>query len=144
MQLSMIINEALRLYGPIVSLNRIAHSRTKLGKYELPANVEVNVPPLALHRNPAIWGEDAHLFKPERFDQGLAKAANGNSMAFIPFGAGPRVCVGLNFATNEAKITLSMILQRYRLSLSPGYVHAPFQIMAVSPQHGIQIIAHSL
>ncbi|KAI3467212.1 hypothetical protein Pfo_023875 [Paulownia fortunei] len=142
--LTMIVNEALRLYSPVVSIPRRVRSKIKLGKYELPANVDVNIPPLALHRNPEIWGQDAHLFKPERFAEGLAKAANGNSMAFLPFGAGPRACVGLNFAANEAKITLSMILQRYKLTLSPNYVHSPFQFLTVNPQHGIQIILHSL
>ncbi|KAG8383015.1 hypothetical protein BUALT_Bualt05G0139900 [Buddleja alternifolia] len=55
---------------------RIA-KKVKLGTYEFPANVDLIIPPLALHRNPDIWGKDVHLFKPERFSEGLAKATNG-------------------------------------------------------------------
>ncbi|KAG8366487.1 hypothetical protein BUALT_Bualt17G0085100 [Buddleja alternifolia] len=142
--LTMVVNEALRLYSPVVNLTRKVTKKVRLGRYELPVNVEVNVPPLALHRNPEIWGKDAHLFKPERFDQGLAKATNGNTVAFLPFGFGPRICVGFNFAANESKITLSMILQRYKFRLSPNYVHSPFQLLTVYPQHGIKIILQSL
>lgn len=144
MQLTMIINEALRLYGPAVSVTRRTHCKTRLGRYEIPANVQVNVPILGLHRNPDTWGQDAHVFDPERFSEGLAKATKGNTAAFLPFGFGPRMCVGVNFATNEAKIALSMILQRYKFTLSPNYVHSPAQITTINPQHGIQIILHNL
>ncbi|CAI0428242.1 unnamed protein product [Linum tenue] len=84
-------------------------------------------------------GEDCHLFKPERFaaDHGLAKA-------FLPFGSGPRTCVGLNFAAAEIKIALSMILRRYRFSLSPSYVHAPVHMLTICPKHGLQILLHPL
>lgn len=142
--LTMIVNEALRLYTPVVSITRRVGRTTRLGKYEIPENTHLMILPLALHRNPKIWGDDAHLFKPERFSEGIAKATNGNSTAFLPFGAGPRACVGLNFAANEAKIALAMILQRYKLRLSPNYIHAPFQFLLVNPQHGIQINLQSL
>ncbi|XP_011101783.1 cytochrome P450 CYP749A22-like [Sesamum indicum] len=98
---SMIINEALRLYGPVASLVRRVARKVRVGKYVLPANMELQISPLALHRNPEIWGEDAHLFKPERFAEGIATATRNNPMAFLPFGYGPRTCVGLNFANNE-------------------------------------------
>ncbi|PRQ48458.1 putative 11-oxo-beta-amyrin 30-oxidase [Rosa chinensis] len=57
---------------------------------------------------------------------------------------GHRNCVGTNFATIEAKIALSMILQRYFFTLSPGYVHSPLKHLALHPQHGVQIMLHSL
>ncbi|KAL2546267.1 Cytochrome [Forsythia ovata] len=140
----MIIYETLRLYSPVVTITRQIYSNVRLGKYELPENIDLLIPPLALHRNPEIWGEDAHLFKPERFAEGLAKVGNNNSMAYLPFGYGPRACVGLNFAANEAKITLSMILQRYKFSLSPNYVHSPFQVLTAQPEKGVQVLLHSL
>ncbi|KAK6157794.1 hypothetical protein DH2020_012042 [Rehmannia glutinosa] len=88
--LSMIVNEALRLYSPVVHISRRAHRKTKLGKYEVPANVDVNISPLSLHMNPKIWGQDVQIFNPQRFADGLGKATNGNLIAFLPFGAGPR------------------------------------------------------
>ncbi|KAL0372535.1 UNVERIFIED_CONTAM: cytochrome [Sesamum calycinum] len=115
-----------------------------LGKFKFPANVELAIPPLALHRNPDIWGPDAHLFKPERFAEGLAKATKGNPTAFLAFGFGPRTCVGLNYASYEVKIALSMILQQYKFTLSPNYVHAPFLALMIQPKHGAQILLQPL
>ncbi|KAK6133974.1 hypothetical protein DH2020_032276 [Rehmannia glutinosa] len=141
---SMIINEALRLYTPAISLVRRVTKNVKLGKYEFPANMELHIPPLALHRNQDIWGKDAHLFKPERFSEGVAMATKNNPMAFLPFGFGPRTCVGLNFANNEVKIAMSIILQRYKFTLSPNYVHSPLSLITVRPQNGVQIMLQTL
>ena len=142
--LGMIFNETLRLYGPVVNLLRKVKREVKLGKHILPADLDVYIPFVALHHDPEIWGRDVQLFKPERFAEGVGKATNNNITAFIPFGFGPRICVGSNFATNEAKITLSMILQRYKFTLSPNYVHSPFQMLTIRPQHGIQIMLQRL
>ncbi|PRQ40571.1 putative 11-oxo-beta-amyrin 30-oxidase [Rosa chinensis] len=57
---------------------------------------------------------------------------------------GPRICAGFNFATVEAKIALSMTLQRYSLTLSPGYAHSPHQYHTIRPQHGVQVMLHPL
>ncbi|KAH6802162.1 hypothetical protein C2S51_033608 [Perilla frutescens var. frutescens] len=141
----MILYETLRLYSPVTLITRRISRRVKLlGKYQFPADVNVAIPTLALHRNPDIWGRDAHLFKPERFSEGLAKAMNGNAIAFLGFGFGPRTCVGLNFAITEAKIALSMILQRYKFTLSPDYVHSPFILLTAQPQLGVQILMQPL
>ncbi|CAI0463234.1 unnamed protein product [Linum tenue] len=99
---------------------------------------------MAIHHDPDIWGQDVHLFKPDRFSEGVAKATNNNPSAFMPFGMGPHTCAGFNFATNEAKITIAMILQRFTFSLSPGYVHSPFPVLAVRPEKGVQVIINSL
>ncbi|KAK4423663.1 cytochrome [Sesamum alatum] len=141
---NMIIYETLRLYSPVILITRRTQGKVKLGKFKFPANVDLAIPPLALHRNPDIWGQDAHLFKPERFAEGLAKATKGNPTAFIAFGFGPRTCVGLNFASYEGKIALSMILQRYKFTLSPNYVHSPFAALTVQPRHGVQILLQPL
>ncbi|XP_076884200.1 cytochrome P450 CYP749A22-like [Bidens hawaiensis] len=89
-----------------------------------------------------IWGKDVHCFRPERFVNGVAKATNNNAAAFLPFGMGPRTCVGLNFTTNEAKIALSMILQRYRLTLSDNHVHYPADVYILTPKNGVKVILH--
>ncbi|KAL5759324.1 hypothetical protein ACOSQ2_018162 [Xanthoceras sorbifolium] len=142
--MSMVFNETLRLYPPVINLTRRIDREVKLGKLTLPPNMEVNIPITQLHHNPDIWGEDVHLFKPERFSEGMAKATNNNTAIYLPFGLGPRNCVGVNFATPQAKIALSMILQRYKFNLSPNYVHSPVEFLTLRPQHGLQIILHSL
>ncbi|KAK9921904.1 hypothetical protein M0R45_030397 [Rubus argutus] len=142
--MNMIINEALRLYPPVIQLSRKTGREVRLGKLVVPANVQLVIPTVAFTMIPQIWGQDAQLFKPERFSEGLAKATKDNMAAFLPFGMGPRICVGFNFATTKAKIALSMILQRHSFTLSPGYVHSPLHFLTVRPQHGVQVILHSL
>ncbi|KAK1416221.1 hypothetical protein QVD17_32010 [Tagetes erecta] len=142
--MGMIINETLRLYPSAVFTSRKVLKETRVGKLVLPRNLNVQIPISALHQDPEIWGEDVHLFKPERFSQGIAKAVNNNPGAYIPFGYGPRTCVGANFAITEAKITLSMILQCYRFALSPNYVHEPVQHVALCPKSGVQIMLQDL
>ncbi|MBA0815325.1 hypothetical protein Gohar_021084, partial [Gossypium harknessii] len=137
-RMNMVINETLRLYSPVTAVIRKVGKEAQLGRLVLPANIEVMIPIMALHHDPQSWGDDVHLFKPERFAQGIASATKYNSAAFIPFSMGPRSCVGMSFATTETKIALSMILQRYAFTLSPAYVHAPFPIITLQPQHGIQ------
>ncbi|KAB2633190.1 cytochrome P450 CYP749A22-like [Pyrus ussuriensis x Pyrus communis] len=118
--MSMIFNESLRLYPPVAGFARKVGREVRLGNVIVPANVAL------------------------RFAEGVAKATDNNIGAFVPFGIGPRSCVGLNFAINEAKIALSMILQRYSFTLSPGYVHSPIQYVTVRPQHGVQVMLHPL
>ncbi|KAL5725769.1 hypothetical protein ACHQM5_008876 [Ranunculus cassubicifolius] len=141
--MTMIINETLRLYTPVATIRRTVASQVKLGEILLPPGIEIVIPPLVSHYDPQIWGDDVHLFTPDRFSEGLTKAAE-NTNAYLPFGMGPRICVGSNFAVIEAKIALSMILQRYTFTLSPSYVHSPILQLLIRPQHGVQIMFHGL
>ncbi|KDP35175.1 hypothetical protein JCGZ_10709 [Jatropha curcas] len=95
---SMIINEALRLYPPVLNIPKAVQRQVRLGKLVLPANIIIEIPVIALHHDPEIWGEDVCLFKPDRFAEGLAKATNNNVNAYLPFSLGSRSCVGYNFA----------------------------------------------
>ncbi|XP_022726726.1 cytochrome P450 CYP749A22-like [Durio zibethinus] len=142
--MNMIINETLRLYPPVSAISRNVARDVQLGKLIIPVNTEVMIPIIALHHDPQLWGDDVHLFKPERFAQGIAKATKYNAAAFIPFSLGPRSCAGMSFATTETKTALSMILQRYTITLSPAYIHAPFPQLLLQPQHGLQVMLHSL
>ncbi|GER40587.1 cytochrome P450, partial [Striga asiatica] len=142
--LNMIIDESLRLYPPVPAIKRKVDKQTKLGNLQLPPQMELYISPLALHHDHKIWGENVHLFKPERFAKGIVMATNNNPVAFMPFGFGPRICVGLDFAKIEAKIVISMILQRYRMVLSTTYVHSPVKVFMVRPEFGVQVIVERI
>ena len=74
-----------------------------------------------MQRNPAIWGPDAHSFKPERWADPAAVASYRQNFQFIPFNAGPRNCLGQNLALNEASFLLCTLLPRFKFTLAPEY-----------------------
>ncbi|CAL4962510.1 unnamed protein product [Urochloa decumbens] len=141
---TMILYEVLRLYPPVVQLDRQAYRETELGGVRYPAGVVLSLPIVFIHHDKDVWGEDAGEFRPERFADGISKASKLDSPAFFPFGWGPRICVGQSFALVEAKMALSSILQRFSFGLSPAYAHAPFPVSTLQPEHGAQIMLKRL
>ena len=135
----MILNETLRLYPPAVATVRRAKADVELGGCLIPRDTELLIPIMAVHHDARLWGPDATQFNPARFAKGVAQAAR-HPAAFIPFGLGPRMCIGQNLALLEAKLTLAVLLRRFELARSPNYVHAPTVLMLLYPQHGAPVI----
>ncbi|KAF5948359.1 hypothetical protein HYC85_014316 [Camellia sinensis] len=103
---TMILYEVLRLYPPLVWMERVVHEDMKLGEITLPEGVIVSLHVMLLHFDREIWGDDVKEFKPERF-AGVSKATKNNQASFSPFSSGPRVCIGQNFSMLEAKMVIA-------------------------------------
>jgi cytochrome P450 len=138
-QMTMVLNETLRLYPLGTMLVRRTYKDIKLGPFSLPKGASLTLPILVMHHDDKFWGLDAKLFKPERFAEVISRATI-HPNAFFPFSLGPRNCVGQNFAIFEAKTVLAMILQRLSFSLSPVYKHTPISMLTLQPQNGMPII----
>ncbi|KAG9131336.1 hypothetical protein Leryth_006181 [Lithospermum erythrorhizon] len=139
--LDMITNESLRLYPPAVATIRRAKVDAHLGDLTIPSGTELLIPILAIHHDTTLWGQDAIEFNPSRFSKG---ATNKHPMTFLPFGLGARRCIGQNIAILQAKLAITMILQRFSFHLSPNYKHAPTVLMLLHPQYGAPIIFQKL
>uniref|UniRef100_A0A453PZS1 Cytochrome P450 n=1 Tax=Aegilops tauschii subsp. strangulata TaxID=200361 RepID=A0A453PZS1_AEGTS len=137
-EVTMILYEVLRLYPPAVAFMRKTYKEIEIGSITYPAGVIIELPVLLIHHDPDIWGSDVHEFKPERFADGIAKASKDPG-AFLPFGWGPRICIGQNFALLEAKMAVCMILQHFEFDLGPTYSHVPHNQKMLRPMHGAQI-----
>lgn len=142
---TMILNEALRLYPPVVMVTRSTNKETKLGNMVIPSGVNISLPMIFVQHDREIWGGDASEFKPERFSEGVAHATKDRgSGCFFPFTGGPRVCIGQNVAMAEAKAMVAKILQRFSFELSPSYKHCPFPMFTLPPQFGVPLILREI
>ncbi|KAF5189493.1 Cytochrome p450 [Thalictrum thalictroides] len=136
---NMILNETLRLYSPAPFIMKTVEKETKLGDLTIPAGIDLEIPLIAVHHDSQQWGNDVDQFNPARFAEGAVKASK-HPMAFLPFTSGTRVCIGMNFAMMEAKITLAMMLQKFSFVISPNYKHSPDCLVTTSPVHGAHIL----
>ncbi|XP_021600684.2 LOW QUALITY PROTEIN: cytochrome P450 714C2-like, partial [Manihot esculenta] len=141
--LHMVIHETLRLYTPVPLIAREALKDMKLGNINVPKGVNIWTMVSLLHTDPEIWGSDSYKFNPERFANGIAGACK-YPFSYMPFGAGPRVCLGQHFATVELKILLALILSNFSFTISPRYVHSPIFNLVVKPDHGVNLLVKKL
>ncbi|KAL0419358.1 UNVERIFIED_CONTAM: cytochrome [Sesamum radiatum] len=96
-----------------------------------------------LHTDPENWGPDSYQYNPERFANGITGACKLPHL-YMPFGVGPRVCLGQNLALVELKILISIILSKFSISLSPNYVHSPALNLVIEPGNGVNLLIKQL
>lgn len=129
-----VIEEAMRLYPPVPSLSRTALADDMAGACVIPKGALVVISPYLLHRHETLW-QAPEQFRPERFLPGAREAVS--RYAYLPFGAGPRVCIGQQFAMVEAVIVLAALLRRLRFDYAGAEAPMPVQRITLRPGHGM-------
>ena len=134
-----VVDEALRLFPPAWALSRRSAAPDVVAGREVPAGTLVIISPWLVHRRHETW-TDPTAFRPERFlDAGAAR------VGYLPFGLGPRLCIGRDFALSEMVLTLSRLLTSYRVELPPGWSRpAPEAQVAVHPRGGMPLLVTPL
>ncbi len=131
----MVIEEAMRLYPPAwILTGRETIAEDQIAGYTIPARSTVFISPYVIHRDPRFWPD------PERFDPGRfapEAAAARPRFAYLPFGGGPRKCIGADFALTEAQLILAAVAQRYCLRLQPGWTVKPDPIFTLRVRGGL-------
>jgi cytochrome P450 len=128
------LEEALRLYPPAWGFSRLALGDDEIGGYRIPTGSIVFLIPFVVHRRPKLWPD------PERFDPGRFAPERESArprFAYIPFGGGPRGCIGNQFAMLEAQLIVAAIAQRFRIELLPEQCIRPEPLITLRPKPGI-------
>lgn len=131
-----VVQESLRLYPPAAFISRTARRADSLGGRRIEPGDTVMLPIYALHRHHLLW-ENPDAFDPERFAPGVER----DRFSFLPFGGGPRICIGASFALQEAAIILATLLARFDFALVPGRVPVPRMILTLRPEGGVWLRA---
>lgn len=131
-----IIDEALRLYPPAGVVSRTAMANDVLCGREVRRGDTVMLPIYALHRSKLLW-DDPDAFRPARF----ANRKAIDRYAYLPFGDGPRICIGASFALQEAVIILATMLSRFKVKPVPGRDPDPVMILTLRPEGGVWLTA---
>ena len=131
-----VILEALRLYPPFWMVDRMALADDRAGDLDIPRGSTVVVFIYGTHHSPRYW-ENPESFDPERFTK--AKEKLYTPFAHLPFGAGPRGCIGGNYAMLQMLMILSVVLRKYDFHLVPGQTIEPRPMVILRPEHGIRV-----
>ena len=132
-----VIEEALRLYPPIPAISRVAIADDELAGQHIRAGTMVIVAPYVVHRHRLLWD------RPDTFDPRRYLGANRQNVhryAYLPFGAGPRICLGAAFALQEASILLASTVARFALRLAPNVNPEPLLRITLRPRGGLPMI----
>jgi cytochrome P450 len=131
-----VFSEAMRLYPPAPIVSRAVIRECTIGTHTIPAGTIIYVPIYAVHHHADLW-EDPQVFDPDRFEPEVAR--NRHRYAFMPFGAGPRVCIGNGFAMMEAVAILAVLLQKFRVTGSNEPSPKPVMKVTLRPMHPLSI-----
>lgn len=126
----MVIDETLRLYPPAWIIGRHSLGTDKLGHYDILPNTNCLIPVYYMHRNPKYW-EAPEQFRPERFNKENAKGRH--KFVYFPFGGGPRLCIGNNFALMEMQVIVPMVVRAFRLSRPEGFTFKKEPLITMRP-----------
>lgn len=135
-----VVEEAMRLYPPVHTMSRQAVSDDRIGRHAIAAGTTILVVPWVLHRHRRLW-EDPETFDPGRFAADRAK--DRSRFAYMPFGGGPRICIGAGFALAEARLVLAVLARRFRLRPVDGHVVEPYGLVTLSPRYGLPMTIHA-
>jgi cytochrome P450 len=131
-----VINEALRLYPPFWMVDRMALADDHAGDLDIPSGSTIVVFVYGAHHSPRYWN-DPEIFDPERFAKANEKLHT--PFAHLPFGAGPRGCIGGNYAMLQMLMILRVLLRNYDFQLVPGQTIEPRAMVILRPEHGIRM-----
>lgn len=131
-----IFRETLRLYPPVAFMPREVSCPTHMRDKKLEPGAMVVVSPWLVQRNPEHW-PCPHAFNPSRFDDPENRAKVRE--AWLPFGAGPRICVGAGFATQEASVVLATLLRAFSIRAVPGAAPEPVSRLTLRPKRGVKL-----
>jgi len=132
-----VIDEANRLYPPIAAISRAALAPDELAGEPIRRGTMVVIAPYVLHRHRALWA-DPDAFDPNRFLDGARERID--RFAYLPFGVGPRICIGATFALQEASIVVATVMRHFTLELAPGHAVWPVHRVTVRPSDGLPMI----
>ncbi|MGA8059638.1 MAG: cytochrome P450 [Candidatus Binataceae bacterium] len=135
----MVIEESMRLYPPAWAISRNAIGEDEIGGYRVRPRTNIIICSFVTHRHPAFW-EEPERFDPERFSPERSQRRAG--FAYLPFGGGPRICIGNAFAMTEAQLVVATMAQRYRMRLVPRHPVELHPLVTLRPRHGIRMTLH--
>jgi cytochrome P450 len=135
--LSAAVQETLRLYPPFWSFPRHAAADDELGGYHVPAGATVMVCPYLTHRHPSLW-DAPERFQPERFLGGTTQGARPRA-SYLPFGFGPRTCIGNHMATAEIVLASAALLRRFEIERVTHALAIPEFSTTLRPRGGIHV-----
>jgi cytochrome P450 len=134
-----VLEEVMRMYPAVWLLPRIAQQDDEIGGYHVPAGADVLICPYTLHRHPDFW-DDPDRFDPERFAPG--RAAKRARYAYIPFGAGPRFCVGSTLGMMEATVVLATVARDLRLTAPRDFTAFGEPMLTLRIRGGLPMTVH--